>query len=121
MHTIILATPNTSLLTLSVSETRASLGDTRVGIAARTPLCWALVLCARQRRGEVLITVGVAEKNAFAGGADVGSIAVELDRMVALTVPLDPAGDGPLGDAPCRIVLGATAVAWASRQVRVGQ
>ena len=84
----------------------------RVRVTARAPLRCALHLSARARGTEVHTVVSVTKKQAKARGAHVCSRAVNINGIVAPTESLDPTGGGPLGDAPTRVVLGATMVAW---------
>ena len=76
----------------------------RVGITARVPLLLALRLHTRVRGGMIDIAIVVAEKEAFDRGANICSIALDPDGIVALTMFLDPSGSGRLGYTPSRVV-----------------
>ena len=94
-----------SLLTLAKSF---AVFVTWIGIAARSPLLLALGLHARVCGVEIDIIVVVAEKDAYDRGANICSVALDIDGIIALTVSLDPLSCGPLTYAPGRVILRAS-------------
>ena len=89
----------------------------RVGIAARVPLVLALLLHARVCRGQIDIVVIVTEKEAINRGANICSIALDPDGIVALAIFLDPSSRDRLGYTPSRVVRGASVVRSATYRI----
>ena len=79
-----------------------------VGFAARTPLRLTLKLDAIERGRDVHSGVIVAKKQAVACGANIRTIAIKIDRLIASAVTPDPFSSGPLGYTPRWIGLGAS-------------